>query len=418
MNSNNQGNRPRKSRNSGPSNANNNGRFGRAREPRPSQDRPPPEAAGVYADPKYAHVFTSVLGCTVRVLTKSQALYEGVLESVSEDNCFVLGLANPVSREDPKKIDPKAIRDKVIFKSDQIVTILAANVDLDYATKTGFQTDGAISGKTNGSLAARELQPWVEDDIPSEQLVSLEEANGWDPREMFRLNEKMYGVRSTFDQTLAGYTTPLELTSEEQLERAARIAHEIERSTVSRHRADRPPAAGKPALTGLKEFQENFVLAEEAAPRAEGAAPTPAGGRPSEPATPTSAAGATPTSSGGTTPSAGTVTTPNSAATPKQDVPKLADSLARSKLNPNAKEFTMNPNAKTFTPVPVPNMGYSPDPPARVVTPQAALMPGQLSLLSMPGHPGLSYLPMGPQSLPLPHQMHQAPRHQKQRALS
>ncbi|XP_037067905.1 ataxin-2-like [Pollicipes pollicipes] len=325
MNSNNQGNRPRKSRNSGPSNANNNGRFGRAREPRPSQDRPPPEAAGVYADPKYAHVFTSVLGCTVRVLTKSQALYEGVLESVSEDNCFVLGLANPVSREDPKKIDPKAIRDKVIFKSDQIVTILVANVDLDYATKTGFQTDGAISGKTNGSLAARELQPWVEDDIPSEQLVSLEEANGWDPREMFRLNEKMYGVRSTFDQTLAGYTTPLELTSEEQLERAARIAHEIERSHL---------------------------------------------------------------------------TTPNSAATPKQDVPKLADSLARSKLNPNAKEFTMNPNAKTFTPVPVPNMGYS------------------LSLLSMPGHPGLSYLPMGPQSLPLPHQMHQAPRHQKQRALS
>ena len=42
----------------------------------------------------------------------------------------------------------------------------------------GFQTDGAIQAKTNGGgpSGPKELQPWVADEAPSDQLVTLDSA--------------------------------------------------------------------------------------------------------------------------------------------------------------------------------------------------------------------------------------------------
>ncbi|XP_043236050.1 ataxin-2-like protein isoform X2 [Amphibalanus amphitrite] len=557
-----QGGRPRRPRSSNAPHSGGGSRHGRPRDSRGSQDRPPAEASGVYANAQYAHALTSILGCPVRVTTTNNEVFEGILKALSKENNFVLGMVHPLNREEPKRIDPREVREECIFLGEQVAHVTVTNVDMEYATKSGFQTDGAITGRTNGSAGHKELQPWIADDAATDHLVSLDEANGWDARDMFRMNEKKYGVRSTFDQTLAGYTTPLERVSHDQHERAARIAHEIERSSTSRHRADAengdeeaafaavsrpgqdgrgdryvpparrpvremrepprggprgpPPGAGGPrgprpgsaggpphqqqrqthhgrpgsgrtpsrgredrtpdgplphgptvppaqspsreqepapetaaaspaeqrgeprsqpaqsprgpakTLAGLKDFQENFVLSEEASSAAAPAAPVPAekqdkpekpeparGEEGSSPAPPTGAAAAE-TSPGETAAPAagGTPTTPATIPAP-EDTNKLAESLSKSKLNPNAKEFTMNPNAKAFTPFTPPTvsmaMGYSPEP-ARAMTPQTA----PLSLISSPGQPPFNYI-MGPQSFAAPHQMHQPPRPHKQR---
>ena len=36
--------------------------------------------------------------------------------------------------------------------------------------------------------------------------VSVLQSNGWDPAEMFRFNEENYGVKTTYDSSLAAYT--------------------------------------------------------------------------------------------------------------------------------------------------------------------------------------------------------------------
>ena len=79
--------------------------------------------------------------CDVRimrfqVLTTAHQRFEGVLVSVSSENDAALGMVNLVNEADPKRIDPKEVKDKLIFKTDQIVTMTVRNVDLDYAAKS------------------------------------------------------------------------------------------------------------------------------------------------------------------------------------------------------------------------------------------------------------------------------------------
>lgn len=59
----------------------------------------------------------------------------------------------------------------------------------------------------------KELEPWD----PSVDInggdISLElepGENGWDANDMFRKNEQIYGVTSTYDQTLSSYTVQLQ----------------------------------------------------------------------------------------------------------------------------------------------------------------------------------------------------------------
>lgn len=62
-------------------------------------------------------------------------------------------------------------------------------------------------------LEEKELEPWDESNVLNGEFdctLSDNNSNGWDANDMFNKNETMYGVTSTFDQSLAGYTIPLQ----------------------------------------------------------------------------------------------------------------------------------------------------------------------------------------------------------------
>lgn len=150
---------------------------------------------------------------------------------------------------DDKKINVETVQDNLIIKLCDIVTMQAKDVDLNYAVRDTFQTDTAISSRLNGSLrsAEKKLQPWMDspDGINGDMGVSLEldtQTNGWDANEMFQLNEKEHGIKTTFKDNLENYTVQIEKkdTSDfrkQELE-AERIANEIENNPQTKDRLD------------------------------------------------------------------------------------------------------------------------------------------------------------------------------------
>ncbi len=152
---------------------------------------------------------------------------------------------------DGKKINVDTVQEFLIINPCDIVTIHAKDVDLEYVTKDTllFQTDTDISSRLNGGNSRfedKELEPWDgSDNLNGEMSVSLEldnNVNGWDVNEMFQKNEKDYGVRTTFNETLLNYTVQIEKKDtqdfrEKELQ-AERIANEIEKNPVYRERVE------------------------------------------------------------------------------------------------------------------------------------------------------------------------------------
>lgn len=130
--------------------------------------------------------------------------------------------------------------------------MVAHDVDPEFATRDTFQTDTAISARLNGTqrLEERELEPWDVNGAGDESDttgpgVSLEldaAANGWDPDDMFRKNERDYGVTSTYDHTLSAYTVQLRPSDSpdyrEAEAKADMIANEIENQPSYRARME------------------------------------------------------------------------------------------------------------------------------------------------------------------------------------
>ncbi|KAH0817224.1 hypothetical protein GEV33_005567 [Tenebrio molitor] len=175
-------------------------------------------AEGVYNNAHFMHSATLQIGNVVRIKTASGVVWEGVFKTFSSNFDVVLEVAAKVDNPNTasQTLLAESFVDKLIFKSGDISTMEARDVDLEYPTKDTFQTDTAISARLNGNSnksEEKELEPWD----PSSGLnggsdntpLELENANGWDANDMFRKNEQEYGVTSTFDQSLKGYTVPL-----------------------------------------------------------------------------------------------------------------------------------------------------------------------------------------------------------------
>ncbi|KAL3270921.1 hypothetical protein HHI36_021427 [Cryptolaemus montrouzieri] len=193
-------------------------------------------AEGVYSNPHFMHTATAQVGNIVRLKTANGIVWEGVFKTFSSNFEVVLEVAARVSNpENPNSsIVPATMVDKLIFKPRDILHIVAKDVDMDYPTRDTFQTDTAISARLNGSnREEKELEPWDGELNGTDTPLELDSAaNGWDANDMFRKNEQEYGVTSTFDHSLRGYTVQLQATDtpdyKEAEAKANQIANEIE----------------------------------------------------------------------------------------------------------------------------------------------------------------------------------------------
>ncbi|CAG9558954.1 unnamed protein product [Danaus chrysippus] len=211
-------------------------------------------AEGVYNNAHFMHAATSHVGDIVQVLTQSGSLWEGVFKTFSAQFEVVLEVAHRVDQEGGIAVD--SVVEKLIFKPQDVVSIRAKDSDLEYATHDVFQTDSAISNKFNGngrSVEERHLEPWhgegdsgdapaVNGDTRLDELELDHRANGWDANDMFRKNEEVYGVHSTYDHSLAGYTLPLQRKDTQDYReaeaKAEEIAAEIESAASYKARMD------------------------------------------------------------------------------------------------------------------------------------------------------------------------------------
>lgn len=148
---------------------------------------------------------------------------------------------------DDKKINVDTVQDNLIIKLSDIVTIEAKDVDLEYPTRDTFQTDTAIASRLNGQFrhGEKELEPWNDcsDSINGEISLELDtKTNGWDANEMFSLNEKEHGIKTTFKDNLESYTVQLDrkdtMDFRKQEQEAERIANEIENNPQTKERLD------------------------------------------------------------------------------------------------------------------------------------------------------------------------------------
>ncbi|KRT81996.1 hypothetical protein AMK59_4944 [Oryctes borbonicus] len=205
---------------------------------------------GVYNNPHFMHAATRLIGNVVRIQTASGKVWEGVFRTFSSQLDIVLEVAACVENPDSNNatLVANSLVDKLIFKAGDIISMDAKDVDLEFATRDTFKTDTAISARTNGQhirSEEKELEPWVPPVGVNGGDTSLElepGANGWDAVDMFKKNEEIYGVQSTYDNTLTGYTVQLQKSDtpdyREREALAQQLANEIESQPAYKQRIE------------------------------------------------------------------------------------------------------------------------------------------------------------------------------------
>lgn len=99
-------------------------------------------------------------------------------------------------------------------------------------SQSNFRTDSAISSSRPGR--ERPLQPWVGPSNSDGLDLSLEKSSGDAPWDQFAVNERQFGIKTTYDENI--YTTAIDKSHPQYKERVAaaeKKAKEIERSTAA-----------------------------------------------------------------------------------------------------------------------------------------------------------------------------------------
>ncbi|XP_053909005.1 LOW QUALITY PROTEIN: ataxin-2-like protein [Cuculus canorus] len=215
---------------------------GRRKETRRGQStgKGPPQVPvfeGVYNNSRMLHILTAGVGSTCEVQVRGGAAFEGIFRTLSAKFEVALDAvhrraASPAGRP-PRRED---IVDTMVFRAPDLVLLRFRNVDLAFASRDKF-TDSAIASlRVNGEHREHRekvLERWDGGEGGSDDYdLDSDLSNGWDPAEMFKFNEENYGVKTTYDSSLASYTVPLEKENSEAFRqreaRAAALAREIE----------------------------------------------------------------------------------------------------------------------------------------------------------------------------------------------
>ncbi|CAG0914415.1 unnamed protein product [Notodromas monacha] len=203
------------------------------------------DAEGIYLGGRFMHTIASLVGTEMSVITSDGKQYQGVFHTVSPRFDVALRLVHLVVGGKPGHLERNLVSEEMVFPASGIARIIVENISLEYATKditAGFATDGTISGRFNGELQSKDLQPWEGPDDGDDSLMLEDNSNGWDAEEMFRKNAQDFKVKSTYEDDLSGYTVPLRREDTEEFRERERIAAlkaaEIEGSLASRANAE------------------------------------------------------------------------------------------------------------------------------------------------------------------------------------
>ncbi|KAF2072508.1 hypothetical protein CYY_006175 [Polysphondylium violaceum] len=185
------------------------------------------------------YISMSLVGYHVSVLLKNGESYEGILHSAFTENNnnantnspsknqqtnntttttaglgIVLKMARKKETPAPKVITTPPIP-SLIIEAGSFVQLTATGVVLDhykdsFMSRESFITDTELSG-FDGNLKERELTRWTPDESFNESLDDFNEKSkvAWD---QFATNEKLFGVRTTYEEEL--YTTRLDRESD------------------------------------------------------------------------------------------------------------------------------------------------------------------------------------------------------------
>ncbi|XP_030826686.1 ataxin-2-like protein [Camarhynchus parvulus] len=187
------------------------------------------------------HVLTAGVGSTAEVRVRSGRTFEGIFRTLSAQ--FELALdAVHRRRPSPGPGPPPLPRreelvDTMVFKPLDVVVLTLRDV----ICARNEQLPGGAGPRLNGEHREKVLERWDGGDGSDDYELDSDLSNGWDAVEMFRFNEENYGVRSTYDSSLAAYTVPLaredSASWRQRLARAAALAREIEALPGHRLRA-------------------------------------------------------------------------------------------------------------------------------------------------------------------------------------
>ncbi|KAI1300704.1 hypothetical protein EDD11_006036 [Mortierella claussenii] len=198
------------------------------------------------ADTKHMHdrmlfLLSNMIGMTVEITVKNGSRYEGLFHTAFTEGelGIVLRLAKAVSGKDKKDNSP--LINQMIVLAKDCMAIQVTGVDFvpheksgpERSEREGFKTDTDIS--RSGEIRERDLKKWapeehltfggIEDDLGDSHHNSRA---GWD---QFAANEKLFGVRTDFDEEL--YTTKLDRSGADfkaREQQAIQIANEIQQS--------------------------------------------------------------------------------------------------------------------------------------------------------------------------------------------